>query len=90
MMTPRDDAASAAFQALDGLQRFTPEEQLAGAALLFSALRTRCGLDPFDLSQLGDRLLAPEAFHDKANWQLEALRDYAGLRIAGDPNVSTM
>jgi hypothetical protein len=47
-------------------------------------------LDAYELSHVGDHLLFPQDFHDKANNSLQSLRDYAGLRVAGDPNVSIM
>jgi hypothetical protein len=87
MVTNRDNAARVAFGALDRIQQDTPEEAMAGAALLFVALCKRCGLTGNEAYELGDRMLQPQAFHDKANMHMETIRDFAGMRIMGDAHV---
>ncbi len=82
-MIPREDAITAAHEALDRLQRMEPEEMMAGMAVLFSAVCSRCQVDPHDMHTMGTRLLKPQPMHDKGNKAVESLRDFAGLRISG-------
>lgn len=86
-MIPREDAVTSAHLALDTLQRLTPEEMVAGMAVLYAAVCSRLMLDPHDMHTLGTRMLTHQAHHDKANKALQSLRDFAGLRIAGQDVV---
>jgi hypothetical protein len=88
LMIPRDQAAVAAHALLHPVQGLTPEQQVAGAAVLFAAICARIGEDPQALYQLGNRILRDENFHVKGNVQMQVLRDYAGIVIKGDRNVS--
>lgn len=88
-MVPRIQAASAAHLALFGIQDERPEVMVMGAAVLFTALCHRCGLDPEALHTMGRRvLLADQDFHRETNDSLQSLRDFAGLRVKGDREVS--
>lgn len=86
-MLPREDAITAAHLALDTLQRLSPEEMMAGMAVLFYSTCNRCGVDPADMHTMGRRVVTHQAHHDKANKALQSLRDFAGLRIAGQDVV---
>lgn len=81
MMIPRDRAAVAAHQALDGIAALPAHEQAAAACVLFAVITKRVGLDPEEAFHLGMKLVRPEKFHRKGNAQLEALQEYATLRI---------
>lgn len=87
-MVNRDQAVLAAQSALDGVQRFTPEQMVAGVSILFAAVCRRCGLDPQTEHKRGMRLLAPIPGHDKDNKSLQSLQDFAGIRIMGEEEVS--
>lgn len=86
-MLPREDAVTAAHMGLDALQRMDPEDMVAGMAVLFSAVCSRCQLSPADMHTMGTRMLTDQRHHDKANKALQSLRDFAGLRIAGQDVV---
>lgn len=86
-LVPRDRAAEGAFACLDKLQQAIPEVQVAAAAMLFAAWVKRLRLDPEDLYSQGVKMLKSQPGHSKANIHVEVLRDFAGIRIAGDPTV---
>lgn len=86
-LVARDRVARAAFAALHPNQDESAEVQVGAAALLFAAWVHRLGLDPYDLYQMANKMLRPEEFHTKANLQLETIRDFAGIRLAGDSRV---
>jgi hypothetical protein len=80
---PRLKAVDSAHRALDGVQRDTPEEMMLGVAVLFAALCQRCQVSPHEMHQMGLRVIAYSPFDKTANRSLEALRDFAGLRVLG-------
>jgi len=88
MLVNRDVAAACAHEALFPIQSMQPHEIVAGAAVLFAAICSRVGLDPEEVHGIGLRILREEDFHQKTNASLQSLRDFAGLRIKGDANVS--
>lgn len=88
VQTKRNTAADVAHEALFPIQSRPPHEMVAGVAVLFSAICNRVGLDPQDVHGLGMRMLRDEDFHTKTNASLQSLRDFAGIHIAGDPDVS--
>jgi hypothetical protein len=45
-----------AYAALSGAQRFDPQYQILGAAVLFLSYSKRLGLDPFDLLHKAERI----------------------------------
>lgn len=69
------------------VQDEAPEVAMASVAMLFATWCKRLGLDAYEAHQYGQRLLAPEPFHRKGNIQAEVLRDFAGIRLAGDKRV---
>lgn len=86
LMFPRDDAARGAHQALERLNRLTNEELAAAISLLFAAVTHRCGISPEEAYRIGYRMMAErEAHHSKANTQIQALRDFAGIQGLGLP-----
>jgi hypothetical protein len=88
-MVSRDDAMKSAMGLLDRIQNEEPEVALAGTAIMFAAFVRRLGLSPAETHELGKRILAPEAFHQKSNITGEVLRDFAGIRLAGDAQAET-
>lgn len=87
-MVSRDRVASVVHGLLHGANHERPPELTAGVAVLFAAISERTGMDPHDLFLLGRRLLfAADQHHDKPNIQMEALRDFAGLRVRNQPIV---
>lgn len=78
-MIQRERAASAAHLALNAIQTLTPEEQMAGVAILFFVLCNRNGLTGSSMHDMGDKLIRPNPFHRSANVQIEALQDFAGF-----------
>ncbi len=87
MMLPRDEAAKCGMALLDKVQQEAPEIAMAGAAVLFAMWCKRLRLDPFEAHQYGMKLLEPQQFHHKGNVLMDTLRDFAGIRMAGDPRV---
>lgn len=88
LMIPRETAARIAHEALFPVQNLKPHEMVAGVALLFAAITHRAGIDPQEAHKLGLRILRDQPLHQQANASLQSLKDFAGLRIKGDRNVS--
>jgi hypothetical protein len=91
MMFPRAWAARAAHEALFPIQDMQPEEMVAGVALLFAAVASRCQLDPSELHKMGMKMLrAPtqQGGDRGTNGLIQSLQDFAGIRIMGEPDVS--
>lgn len=87
-MIPRDQVAHVAHGLLHGGHNETGEMIAAATAVLFAAIAERTQMDPEELFRVGRKILhSPEAHHRKGNVHLEALRDFAGLRIRNDPIV---
>lgn len=91
-MVYRSHATDAAHEALFPIQSKRPEVLVAGVAVLFATLCQRCGLDPQQLHHLGLRILRDpdqQLGGDKRNnSSLQSLRDFAGIRIMGERDVS--
>lgn len=91
-MIPRHKAANAAHEALFPIQSKTPEEMVAGAAVLFATICDRCRLDPEEMVRIARRILRDpdgQLGGDKRNNDsLQSLRDFAGIRIMGERHVS--
>lgn len=87
-MVSRDRVASLAHALLDGGNHAPGPELAAGVAVLFAVMAERTGLDPEDFYHLGRKILtAPSPHHFKPNVQMEALRDFAGLRVNTQPAI---
>ena len=90
-MIPRRRAVNAAHEALFPIQSKWPEEMVAGVALLFAVVCKRCGVDPEDMHRMGLKLLrdpAQEGGDRGSSELLQALQDFAGIRIMGEKHVS--
>ncbi len=88
-LVSRDRCAKTAMAVLHKIQQDPTEEQVAAVAMLFAVWCIRLGQDPHDLYLQGVKMVKPEQFHRKGNIQLETLRDFAGIRLAGDDRVSS-
>lgn len=86
-LVPRDEAAKCGLALLDKVQQESPEIAMAGVAILFAVWCKRLRLGPHEAYQLGVKLAEPQQFHQKGNIQAEVLRDFAGIRMAGDASV---
>lgn len=87
-MLSRDRIATDAFALLSTLRNHKGEELVAATSVLFAAVAERFGRSPQDLYLFGAKVLGlNEPFHDKANQQVEAMRDYALLRINQKPAI---
>jgi hypothetical protein len=87
-MVSRDKVASVAHAMLNGANRERPADLAAGAAILFAVLAERVGMDAYEFYRLGRKILTePSPHHTKPNVQMEALRDFAGLRVRNKPLV---
>jgi hypothetical protein len=85
---PRDRIAGMTQAILDPISSEKGEELLAASATLFAVMVERYESSPQDLYLYGKRVLgAEEDFHKKGNDQLEALRDFAALRVRGEPII---
>ena len=86
-MVPREAGIEAAYEALFPIQDRAPEPMMAGVAVLFAAICNRTGTDPEDMHRLGMKLLRYQEGSLKTNNAVQSLRDFAGLRIAGQDVV---
>lgn len=78
----RDVVSHRAHGALDAIQRFPAEQQILATATLFAVMVERCGVDAEELYLKGRRVLFASGEGDtKTDMSLEALRDYAALRV---------
>ena len=82
-MLPRDIAIRDAHNLLRPANQLDPEDMVAAIAVLFATVCSRVQIDPEEAHTLGLRMLRDQQHHDKANKLLQSLRDFAGLRIAG-------
>jgi len=90
-MIPRRWAADCAHEALFPVQSKQPEVMVAGVAVLFAAIVTRCGIDPEDAYRMGLKLLRdPDQLGGDrgTSSSLQSLKDFAGIRINGERHVS--
>lgn len=87
-MVSRDDVARVAHSLLYPANHERGPLLAAGMALLFAAVSERTGMDPQELYLLGRRILRePYPNHFQSNVQMDALRDFAGLRINVNPSI---
>lgn len=85
---PRDRIAFDTQRLLDPMRNDRGENILAAGAVAFAVLVERYGGSPEGLYEYGKRVLHhQEQFHKKGNDQLEALRDFAALRISRNPTI---
>lgn len=88
LMVSRDRVASTAHSLLNGANHEQPAELTAGTAILFFVIAERAGMEPEELYHLGRKLVTdPSPHHVKPNVQMEALRDFAGLRVRNTPVI---
>ncbi|MCC5780562.1 hypothetical protein H7H48_15985 [Nitratireductor sp. B36] len=81
-MVSRDRVAHVAHALLNGANHEKGELLAAGTAVLFAVMSERTGMNAEELYRLGHRILhADTPHHVKSNVQMEALRDFAGLRV---------
>lgn len=86
-MFPRDVAASLAHRALVPLNRLEGEALVVAMAILFAGVCHRVQLDPQEVHALGLKMLRDQPNHRQANDALQSLKDFAGIQVAGEPNV---
>jgi len=87
-MLPRDTVATDASRLIDPLKNEKGERLLAATAVAFAIMCERTSMSPQDMWLYGRRVLgADEPFHRQGNTQVEALRDFAGLRINSNPII---
>ena len=86
---PRDAAIRCAHQALRPISTMEPEPMMAGVAVLFALVCSRVGVDPQDMHMMALRMMRHQEHHDKENKLLQSLRDFAGMRIAGQEVVAS-
>lgn len=87
-LIPRDVIASHSQRLIDPLRNERGEHLVAATAVLFAIMVERYGGSPEGLYEFGKRVLHhDEQFHKKGNDQLEALRDFAALRISTNPAI---
>ena len=84
----RDDIARLAFGALTPIQEQQPHLQVFAVALLFAAYCNRLSLDPQEMHHKAMRMMRDQEFHHKANVQLDAMRDFAGIHLTKPPTPS--
>lgn len=89
-MVPRSRAADAAHLTLFQLQDLpSPEEQMMGVAVLFTAFAQRLRLDPSELHDMGLAILQSRTDGDHVTSNsLQTLKDFAGIRLAGDASTT--
>lgn len=85
MMLPRSLAANAANLGLFQLQDETPEEIMAGCAVMFTAMCRRCRMDPQDMVSMANWILnAPDEGDHVTGNSLDVLRDFIGGRLMNE------
>lgn len=86
MMITRDAASTVAFEVLDTLYRHRPDEALAGLAVAFAAMAERVNMPPDEAFAVGRKVLVSQEDYGSsmATHRLDALRDFAKLRIRSD------
>ena len=87
MMVPHGDAARVAFEVLDALHPSNPSAaMLAGIAVAFAAAAQRASMAPDELHALACKVLRHEQPYGKSmgDHQLDAFKDYMGLRMRSD------
>ena len=87
-MVDRMAAVDAAQLALSAVEHLDPAEMVAGVAILYEAIMSRTRCDAFATNVMAKRLMRHSAEHYRTNASVQSLLDFAGLRIAGDANVS--
>lgn len=87
-MMSRGEAARVAHLALSEIQGEQPELMVLGAAVLFATLCQRCGLDPQEVHHMARKVLTDQDGFKRDNASLQSLRDFAGIRIMGEREVS--
>lgn len=87
-MMPRDQVAHIAHALLNGGKEQSGEMLAVSTAVLFAVISERTQMDPEELFRVGRKVLFdPQPHHTKGSVHLEALRDFAGLRIRNQPIV---
>lgn len=87
-LLPRDAVAQDAQLVLEPLKNFSGERLVASTAVAFAVVCERAGMTPQELHAYGKRILhGDQAFHKKGNDTLEALRDFAALRMRNNPII---
>ncbi|MER9178964.1 hypothetical protein [Mesorhizobium sp. M0767] len=87
-MVSRDKVAYLVHEMMFPVNKEKGELLTAATAVLFAIMSERAAMDAHDLYLLGRRILtAPSPHHFKPNVQLEALRDFAGLRANSNPAI---
>ena len=84
LMLPRDAVAHMAHRALQPLNRMESEPLVAAIAMIFAVLCKRTGMSPQEAHDIALRQLVDEPHHTKANLQVQALRDFAGIQANGE------
>lgn len=87
-MMPRGEAARVAHLALSEIQGEAPELMVLGAAVLFATLCQRCNLSAQDVHHMAHKVLTDQEGFRRDNASLQSLRDFAGIRIMGEREVS--
>lgn len=89
-MLPLSGIADATMATLHPIQTLSPEEQMAGAAVLFATVCKRVGVSGQDMWEFAERVLTypPKPEDRVAQNTMRAIRDFAGLRIKGDERVT--
>lgn len=84
-MVPRDKVAHSAILALHQLQDLEdPEHMMLGVATLFASFCRRARVDASELHAMGLNVIdAPVDYDMNTGGAIEMLRDFAGMRIAG-------
>lgn len=84
----RDQIARDTSNLLEPLKNFKGERMVAATAVLFAIMVERYSGSPEGLYEFGKKVLRTEAaFHKKGNDEMEALRDFASLRIHQNPAI---
>jgi len=87
-LLPRDQIARDTSNLLDALKNERGERLVAACAVAFAIVIERYSGSPEGLYEYGKRVLrAEQEFHKKGNDELEALRDFASLRIHQNPAI---
>lgn len=87
-MLKRGEAVRVAHAALSGVQEELPELMVMGIATLFAAVCERAQLDAGEMHRMAQRVLRYDPLMRRDNDSVQSLRDFVGIRVLGERNVS--
>lgn len=85
-MVSQEKASEVAYVVIDHIGQYRPHEAISGVAVAFAAFAARVNMSPYDLADMGAKVLHHRTPHGKSmgTARLEALQDFAKLKLRSD------